>query len=586
MNVRIDQLPVTANADPGQSIPAIKDGLTVQLFISQIVSLVKAEIVNGAPTDLDTLNELAAALNDDNDFATSVLSQLAEISANTHGYKLRSELVDAIANGDFNTFSDGTIRVAQGLNYVKEAAATQIADMPGWKTLVAAQPRRDFVVTPYHFGTDAAIATNADAAILAAVNAAASSPGGKVVIPKGIYRISPDLNLLRDGLVMEGEGRNVSQFVIDSGAGGVGIGRAWTTGVANDYLQDVVLRDFGVIMQHPATAAPANYRQVAFDLSHVTRSVCHDLYAGSYSRGISEGVIANPSNQPNARQGVAFLGMSTSDGNPGYSGGEVNRYEGCHVAGAQKGFVLDDPEFFETGYSSASYANHFSHCEAQIAELAFGQLSQYGAGNMWNDCRSQSIDQATGSSNVTYEFQIYGFDNTIIGGYSESPNVDKALFFGTTAKRNNVLPRLWGANFATKLQDDGQNNSIHYIDAVTGENVLLFNGKNMNRGQPQAFVTWSVTGGVVTILDSWGVGGVTRNGTGDHTILFETGTFANDKYAYALSGSVNASGHSGIVYPYDGDDIDQTQIRVLSRNLNTSAGADFMKYSAVFFGGQ
>ena len=44
---------------------------------SDVVSTVTAAIVDSAPTTLDTLNELAAALGDDENFATTVTNSLA-----------------------------------------------------------------------------------------------------------------------------------------------------------------------------------------------------------------------------------------------------------------------------------------------------------------------------------------------------------------------------------------------------------------------------------------------------------------------------------------------------------------------------
>jgi len=59
-------------------LAAQKDGLMVRLTAGQIVTLVQAAILDGAPGALDTLNELAAALGDDADFAGTVVAALAE----------------------------------------------------------------------------------------------------------------------------------------------------------------------------------------------------------------------------------------------------------------------------------------------------------------------------------------------------------------------------------------------------------------------------------------------------------------------------------------------------------------------------
>lgn len=71
--IRIDALPVTVLPTVEHEIPAMKDGTTVKLTVAQIIGLLS----DSAPETLDTLNELAAALGDDPNFATTVLSSLA-----------------------------------------------------------------------------------------------------------------------------------------------------------------------------------------------------------------------------------------------------------------------------------------------------------------------------------------------------------------------------------------------------------------------------------------------------------------------------------------------------------------------------
>lgn len=73
MGIRIDALDATASPSRDHEVPAIKDGLTVKLTVGQILDL----IIDSAPGALDTLNELAAALGDDANFATTVTNALA-----------------------------------------------------------------------------------------------------------------------------------------------------------------------------------------------------------------------------------------------------------------------------------------------------------------------------------------------------------------------------------------------------------------------------------------------------------------------------------------------------------------------------
>lgn len=50
----------------------IKDTYSTKEYVTQKIS----ELVNSAPETLDTLNELAAALNNDSNFATTIITQL------------------------------------------------------------------------------------------------------------------------------------------------------------------------------------------------------------------------------------------------------------------------------------------------------------------------------------------------------------------------------------------------------------------------------------------------------------------------------------------------------------------------------
>ena len=486
---------------------------------------------------------------------------------------------------DNRILPSGTSVIADGLRYVAVSSAPQISNAggQGFVALAAARPRRDFVVTPQHFATDAQIASDADAAMLAAVNAAVSSPGGKVVLPKGLYPISPGLNLLRDGLVLEGEGRHFSQIVAKYGAGGDILSRPWNGAGANLYNNNLVLRDFAIILQHPATAAPANYKQVGLNSRHITRSQFERLYIGNFPTGLSKSIIGTPSHA-NGRQGYGVSGGTTSAGDIAYSGGEVNTYRDIMVAGAKKGFVLDDPDFFNPGYSSASYINEFDHCEAQIVELGFGQLSQYGAGNTYNSCIVQSVGLATGSASTTYEMQILGYDHTIIGGYSESVTPDYSLYFGSLSKRNRAYYKITNATVAPI--DLGTWNVIEYGDRTTNKRIFLVNKKDIAKAQAQAFVTWSVAAGVVTVTESFGVSAVVRNGVGDYSVNFVAGTFANGNYSYNLSAASNASANPCFVYPRTPAGVGAGTIRILSYNVTTAGSFDCEKYSAVFFGGQ
>lgn len=75
--VRIDELTPEFTATLEHIVAAMKDGETVSLTIDQIASLIIGAIEDGAPAALDTLNELAAALGDDPNFAATITAAIA-----------------------------------------------------------------------------------------------------------------------------------------------------------------------------------------------------------------------------------------------------------------------------------------------------------------------------------------------------------------------------------------------------------------------------------------------------------------------------------------------------------------------------
>jgi hypothetical protein len=103
MGTRIDELPSDVGARPDHVIPAMSAGKTVKLTVGQLSTLITAVLVDNAPATLDTLNELAAALGDDPNFATTVATALA-------GKQPIDNLLTAVAglstaNGQFLAFA-------------------------------------------------------------------------------------------------------------------------------------------------------------------------------------------------------------------------------------------------------------------------------------------------------------------------------------------------------------------------------------------------------------------------------------------------------------------------------------------------
>jgi hypothetical protein len=73
MGITIANLPAAVSADRLARLPVMKDGVTSYYTVGQVIDL----IIGAAPGQLDTLEELAAALNDDADFAATITAALA-----------------------------------------------------------------------------------------------------------------------------------------------------------------------------------------------------------------------------------------------------------------------------------------------------------------------------------------------------------------------------------------------------------------------------------------------------------------------------------------------------------------------------
>lgn len=75
--IKISELPASLTPALDYIFPAIRNGVTERLTLTQVSELVLALVVDGSPEALDTLNELAAALGDDANFSATVTAALA-----------------------------------------------------------------------------------------------------------------------------------------------------------------------------------------------------------------------------------------------------------------------------------------------------------------------------------------------------------------------------------------------------------------------------------------------------------------------------------------------------------------------------
>lgn len=138
--VLIDQLPPVDTPSTAHLLPAMKDGAAGLLTVGQIVDLAIAAITDGAPAALDTLNELAAALADDSNYAATVASQLAAINT-ALGKRLRVDALQAFtgaeksqarSNIEVGVLSGFRDKLINGDGVINQRTYTTVADDTYW----------------------------------------------------------------------------------------------------------------------------------------------------------------------------------------------------------------------------------------------------------------------------------------------------------------------------------------------------------------------------------------------------------------------------------------------------------------------
>ncbi|MEK1890805.1 MAG: hypothetical protein AAAB35_25230 [Phyllobacterium sp.] len=75
--IEIEDLPSTGLPNMLHEFAAQKDGLTVKLRVDQVYSLILAAMQTGAPSNMNTFDEISASLGDDPAFAATMTSALA-----------------------------------------------------------------------------------------------------------------------------------------------------------------------------------------------------------------------------------------------------------------------------------------------------------------------------------------------------------------------------------------------------------------------------------------------------------------------------------------------------------------------------
>ena len=127
--------------------------------VSSIVTQVQAAIVDSAPETLDTLNELAAALGDDPNFATTITNQMAQKADKTELPTVQSGQSGTTSNYVYSSAADESYRVLSDISCTRTG---DVVKLQGRTWGMASNSSLDLVTLPLASSSMAGLISTAD----------------------------------------------------------------------------------------------------------------------------------------------------------------------------------------------------------------------------------------------------------------------------------------------------------------------------------------------------------------------------------------------------------------------------------------
>jgi hypothetical protein len=384
-----------------------------------------------------------------------------------------------------------------------------------------------------------------------------------VYIPPGVYSVSAvNSIIMRAGKTIMGAGYNKTILYARPGGGSGGevanylrgsiIRRNFNPAGPNDYVNDCVLSDFSVVMNHPTNSVDLGNRQVAIDFRNITRSKIIRCHVGTIPP--VNGPVPQPAFVGNHMvQGYGILLGNVSSGSSAYAGGEVNKVIDCPVWGAYKGIAIDEAAF---SINSAALATVIERADIQACHHLVVQESQFGAGCSFVDNVLQDVRKQPGDSTDSYVLRCEGYNNTARGGYIEAGSgANYLLYLGTQSKNNRFSLPYYSAVTPALFLDVGNQNVVEYFDNAgtipggvdsAGAPVFQYN-RVFSKRFADIWVKFHWNGVSAVVIDgqNGGVASVVRNGVGDYSINFSS-VLPSDDYSLAVAIDANASGNAGL----------------------------------------
>lgn len=376
-----------------------------------------------------------------------------------------------------------------------------------------------------------------------------------VHIPAGVYSIDTAVGIVvNTGTILSGDGKNKTLLSALLGSGGSlaqlasytkgsVIKRSFNSAAVNAYVNDVVIQDIGIVLNHPEAGITTTAIQIGIDLRNISGATIERCHVGNIPP--VGGAITKTYTKPYTSQGYGIITGTVAAVDPAYAGGTKNMILRNSVHGAYKCIVQDESTLSP---NSASYATTIRDNDIQAGHWLLAQMGQYGAGNMHVGNTLQDIQKQSGDASTSYVQYYDGYNNVVQPAYIESgSNVDYQLYLDTDAN-NNKIDMLMASNTsgAGAITDASNANSFNRIThcGLAGITAVV---EMYNKAYKAPWVKCHYDGVSAMVLDGASgvvIGGLVRNSVGDYTITWLF-AFASTAYNLNLSMATNGSFNLG-----------------------------------------
>jgi len=406
--------------------------------------------------------------------------------------------------------------------------------------------------------------------------------------PQGRWNIDASVGIdLADGMEIAGAGKPRTIFWATLGTGGTSANLvAYTAGSVfrrefnvapgtNDYITDVRLPDFAIILNHPTASITTTAIQIGIDLRNVTRSLVERVHVGNVAPLGS--IVAKADPGAYAAQGYGIVIGNVSQSESSYCGGEVNVVRDCFVWGAYKGIVMDD---LTLSPNSSAHATVVETCDIQACHHLLVQEQQYTAGFTWGKNTLQNvITQPGGGGGTRYVMRIAGYNNIVHAGYIEAGSTDYLLRFDSASSANKVYMSHYGATtIATAaFSDAGRLNNVEaFLDTGTNAGGVDSLGATVTRYDRSYRTMWQKfnwNGSAIVNEGGFGLTITRPSGAGDYLATFALPFIDANSYTAEIVADTNASGHGG-TYSVISQTANNMRFQCFGQNGGTTTAID------------